>query len=68
MSLSIRMTLTPAATALSSAVATVGSTGVMAMPCTPCVTMDSIWAICPSMSVADAPWPKTSSTPGWAAA
>ena len=36
--LSMRTTLMPAATALSSAGATVGSTGVMAMPWTPCAT------------------------------
>ena len=64
----MRTTFTPAAMALSSAGATVGSTGVMAMPCTPLVTMDSMRAICPSMSVADVPWPKMISTPGLAAA
>ena len=53
MLLSIRTTFTPAAIALSSAGATVGSTGVRAMPCTPLVTIDSMSAICPSMSVAD---------------
>ena len=68
MLLSIRTTFTPCSIALSSAGATVGSTGVSAMPCTPLVTIDSISAICPSMSVADAPWPKTISTPGLAAA
>ena len=40
----------------------------MAMPFTPLVTMDSMSAICPSMSVADVPWPKMISTPGFAAA
>jgi len=68
MLLSMRTTLIPAATALSSAGATVGSTGVMAMPFTPLATMDSISAICPSISVAEVPWPKMISTPGLAAA
>ena len=45
MLLSISTTLMPAATALSSAGATVGSTGVMAIPWTPWVIIDSIMAI-----------------------
>ena len=55
----------PASTASWSASCTFGLVGVMAMACTPWVTIDSMASISPSSSVPLSPWAKISSTSGW---
>ena len=57
-------TFTPLATAASSAGITAGLVGVMAMPFTPWVTIDSMRLISPWSSVAEWPIPIVTLAPG----